>query len=129
MWLFQTIVDGRMPEGHTRRKDQIDRELELGKEFTFQKLNESYNIQSLVSSLPHNASTTSQHHSRTKVLIYGGWRTYPDYIHNIALKMIKLLHIKSNQTLLVYLTVKVPGKAAECCSYVYHSQDTDGVRS
>lgn len=95
-----------MSEGHTRRKDQRGRELEQGKEFTFQNLceipAESCNIWSLilVSSLPYNASTTSQHcHSRTKVPTYGCWRTYPDYIHTIALKMITLFHIKSNQTL------------------------------
>lgn len=95
-----------MSEGHARRKDQIDRELEQGKEFIFQNLcetsAESCSIWSLilVSSLPHNASATSQHClSRTKVPIYGWWRTYPDYIHTIALKMIKLWHIKSNQTL------------------------------
>lgn len=123
-----------MSEEHSKRKDQIDRELEQGKECTFQKLDEipaeSCNNQSLASSLPHNASITSQHyHSGTKVPLYGCWRTYPDYIHTIALKIIKLLHIKSNQTLLVDMTVKAPSKAAECCSYVYHSQDTDGVRS
>lgn len=123
-----------MSEEHSKRKDQIDRELEQGKECTFQKLDEipaeSCNNQSLASSLPHNASIMSQHyHSGTKVPLSGCWRTYPDYVHTIALKMIKLLHIKSNQTLLVDLTVKAPGKVAECCSYVSHSQDSGGVRS